>query len=154
MFSRCAMRLRFVVNHGKLTGFHVFPLQALICSSFVPLYSGVLPPKYRGVVSIKLSSCSRAYTLYAWTPHCMLSDFFAVHSWFLYLLHAVNCRRLCFWHRQAPKPLNGFVPNSHRRHVCSLARTSLKVKVNGQGHRGQKTAFVSPFGGLLAVYVW
>jgi len=30
-------------------------LQALICSSFVPLYSGVLPPKYRGVVSIEPS---------------------------------------------------------------------------------------------------
>jgi len=30
----------------------LFLLQALICSSFVPLYSGVLPPKFRGVVSV------------------------------------------------------------------------------------------------------
>ena len=34
--------------------------------------------------------------------------------------------------------LNGFAPNSHRRRVWSLARTSLKVKVIGQGHQGQR----------------
>jgi len=38
------------------------------------------------------------------------------------------------------EPLNGFAPNSHRRCVWCLARTSLNVKVN--------------FGGLRAVYVW
>lgn len=27
------------------------PLQVLICSCFVPLYCGVVPPTYRGVVS-------------------------------------------------------------------------------------------------------
>jgi len=32
-------------------------LQALICTSFVPLYSGVLPPKYRGVVSTLVCQC-------------------------------------------------------------------------------------------------
>ena len=26
-------------------------IQALICSSFVPFYSGIMPPKYKGVVS-------------------------------------------------------------------------------------------------------
>jgi len=35
------------------------------------------------------------------------------------------------------EPLNGFAPNSHARHVWSLARTSLNVK--GQCHQGQKT---------------
>ena len=38
------------------------------------------------------------------------------------------------------EPLNGFAPNSKGRCVWSVARTSLKVKVN--------------FGGLRAVYVW
>ena len=41
-----------------------------------------------------------------------------------------------------------------RKRVWSLARTSLNVKVKGQGHQGQKTAFFGPFGGLHAVYVW
>ena len=41
------------------------------------------------------------------------------------------------------EPLNGFTPNSHERRVWSLAWMSLnvKVKVKGQGHKGQKTAF-------------
>ena len=39
------------------------------------------------------------------------------------------------------EPLDGFAPNSHGRRVWSLARESLKVKVKGQGHQGQKTAF-------------
>jgi len=38
------------------------------------------------------------------------------------------------------KPLNGFATHSLVRRVWSLARTSLKVKVN--------------FGGMRAVYVW
>jgi len=36
--------------------------------------------------------------------------------------------------------LNGFAPNSQGRRVWSLARTSLKVKVN--------------FGGMRTVYAW
>jgi len=51
------------------------------------------------------------------------------------------------------EPLNGFAPNSHGRHVSSLVWMSLKVKVKGQGHLRQKTAFFGPFGGLHAVYV-
>jgi len=47
------------------------------------------------------------------------------------------------------EPLNGFAPNSHRRHIWSFARMSLKVKVKGQGHQGQKTAFFGPSGGLI-----
>jgi len=41
------------------------------------------------------------------------------------------------------EPLNGFAPNSQGRHVCSLAGTSLKMKVKVQGHRGQKTGFLA-----------
>jgi len=37
--------------------------------------------------------------------------------------------------------LNGFVPNSHRRHAWSTTWTSLKVMVKGQGHQGQKRHF-------------
>jgi len=44
--------------------------------------------------------------------------------------------------------LNGFAPNSHGTRVWSLTRTSLKVK--GQGHQGQKLAFLA----LLAACVW
>ena len=57
-------------------------------------------------------------------------------------------------HEISREPLNGFAPNSHGRRVWSLAAMSLNVKVKGQGHQGQKTAFFSPFGGLRAVYVW
>jgi len=35
------------------------------------------------------------------------------------------------------KLLNRFVPNSHGRHVWCLTRTSLNVKVKGQGQQGQ-----------------
>jgi len=41
------------------------------------------------------------------------------------------------------EPLNGFAPNSHGRRVWSLARTSLKVKVKGQGHHKQRRHFSS-----------
>jgi len=41
------------------------------------------------------------------------------------------------------EPLNGFAPNSQRRRVWSLAWTSLKVKVKGQGHQGQKWHFLA-----------
>jgi len=36
----------------------------------------------------------------------------------------------------------------------SLAPTSLNVKVEGQGHQGQQTAFFGHFGSLRAVCVW
>jgi len=74
------------------------------------------------------------------------------------VLHAVNCRRFCFWRHPSvvflfvyeisPEPLNGFETNSHRRRVWSLARTSLKVK--GQGHQGQKWHFST----LSVACVW
>ena len=50
------------------------------------------------------------------------------------------------------EPLNGFVPNSQGRCIWSLTRMSLKVEVKGQGHEGQKVAFVGPFDGLRVVY--
>ena len=39
------------------------------------------------------------------------------------------------------EPLSGFAPNSHGRRVWCLDRTSLNVKVKGQGHQGQKRHF-------------
>ena len=39
------------------------------------------------------------------------------------------------------EPLNRFAPNSYGRRVRSLARTSLKVKIKGQGHQGQNGIF-------------
>jgi len=59
-----------------------------------------------------------------------------------------------FVYEISPEPLNGFVINSQGRHAWSLARMSLNVKVKGQGHQGQKTAFFGPFSSLCAVYVW
>ena len=53
-----------------------------------------------------------------------------------------------FVYEISPEPLNDFAPDSHGRRVLSLAWTSLKVKVKGQGYEGQKTAFFGPFGGL------
>jgi len=59
------------------------------------------------------------------------------------------------------EPLNRFVPNLPIRRVRSLVWTSLKVKVKGQGHQGQKrhhhrqeTVLLGPFLGLREVYVW
>ena len=48
-----------------------------------------------------------------------------------------------FVHEISQEPQNGFAPNSHGRSVWSLAQTSLKVKVKGQGHHGQKRHFSS-----------
>jgi len=72
------------------------------------------------------------------------------------LPHAVNVSELrkilflapsvcvvCIWNTSG-ELLNRFAPNSHGRCVWSLARMSLKVK--GQGHQGQKLAFLA--------YVW
>ena len=52
----------------------------------------------------------------------------------------------CLWlflfvYEISREPLNGFAPNSQERRVWSLALTSLKVKVKGQGHHGQKRHF-------------
>jgi len=41
------------------------------------------------------------------------------------------------------EPLNGFVPNSHGRHIWSLTQMSLKVKVKGQGHQEQHFSALS-----------
>jgi len=49
------------------------------------------------------------------------------------------------------EPLNGFAPNSHGRHVWSVAWMNLEVKVKGHGYQGQKGIFWL-FGGLRAVY--
>jgi len=68
-----------------------------------------------------------------------------------YLLpHAVNCDFgavslfLLFVYEMYREPLNGFVPNSHRRRAWSIARTSLKVKVKGQSHQGQNNGIFGP----------
>jgi len=67
-----------------------------------------------------------------------------------------------FWHRQSVtlfvyeiswELLNRFVPNSHGKHVWSLARTSLKVRVKGQGHRDKKTAFSAAYGSCLVKHL-
>jgi len=74
------------------------------------------------------------------------------------VFHAVNCRMFCFGRHQSVflfvyeislKLLNIFAPNAHGRHVWSLAQMSLKVKVKGQGHQGQKSIF-----GPSAACVW
>jgi len=46
-----------------------------------------------------------------------------------------------FVHEISREPRNGFAPNSQGRRVWSLARTSLNVKVKGQGHQGQGGIF-------------
>jgi len=86
----------------------------------------------------------------------------------LILLDAMNCVRFCFlalsvtllfMYEISWEPLNRFAPNSHGRHVWSLARTSLNVKVKGQGHQTQRSRlpetkkwhFFGPFSRLHAV---
>ena len=51
------------------------------------------------------------------------------------------CGFLFVYMKYLGEPLNGFAPHSHGRRVWSLAGTSLKVKVNGQGHQRQKATF-------------
>ena len=58
-----------------------------------------------------------------------------------------------FVYKISREPLNEFAPNSHGRRVWSLARTTLKVKVKGQGHQGQNGIF-GTFGDMRAVCVW
>jgi len=72
------------------------------------------------------------------------------------LPHAVNCGRLfltvSLWvvvYEISLEPLNGFAPDSHRRHVWSLTRTSFKGKVKGQGHQGQKRHFSAPLAACM-----
>ena len=75
-----------------------------------------------------------------------------VDIWLIPLLipHIVKFERFCFFapsvcgfflfvYEISWETLNGFAPNSHRRRVWSVARTSLEVK--GQGRQGQKQHF-------------
>jgi len=123
------------------------------------------------------SALNRGRHLYSagWPSHWALahissSVFFSLTERLLNLIHpfchyrmqwtaegsvfgAVSLRFL-FVYEISRELLNGFAPNSHGRHVWSLAQTSLKVRVKGQGHQGQKMAFFGPFGVLCVVYVW
>jgi len=79
-------------------------------------------------------------------------SFFTTHSELHKVLFLALSVTFLFVCEISPEPPNGFVPNSHRRCVWCLAWTTLKVK--GQGHQEQKTAFFGPFSGLRVVYVW
>ena len=64
----------------------------------------------------------------------------------VFLPHAVNCGRFCFWRRQSVVfclsrniPLNGFAPDSYGRRAWPLARVCLKVKVKSQRSRSPGT---------------
>jgi len=62
----------------------------------------------------------------------------AHHLLLYYRTHCFGAVSLCFLfvYEISREPLNVSVPNSHGRRVYSLARTSLKVNVKGQGHHG------------------
>jgi len=76
-------------------------------------------------------------------------------DWFIHVtcVKCLNCElrkvlflapsvcRFLFVYDISREPLNGFAPNSQGTRVWSLARTSLKVNVKGQGHQGQKRQF-------------
>ena len=68
------------------------------------------------------------------------SDIFTARSELHKVLFLALSVTFLFVYEILREPLNGFAPNSHGRRVWSLARTSLKVKIN--------------FGGLRAVYIW
>jgi len=57
------------------------------------------------------------------------------------LFFGAVCYRFWLVNQISREPLNGFAPNSPARRLWSLARTTLKVKVKGQGHHGQKKHF-------------
>jgi len=85
-----------------------------------------------------------------------LINIFTAHSELRNVLFFLRRQSVFFVYEISLEPLSGFAPNSHRRRVWSLARTSLKFKVKCQDHQGQKAAFLflGPFGGLHAVYIW
>ena len=62
-------------------------------------------------------------------------------------LHKVLFLALCvtflFVYEISWELLSGFAPDSQGRHVWSLARTSLNLKVKGKGHHGQNGIFRS-----------
>ena len=66
------------------------------------------------------------------------------------------CVFFLFVYEISLQPLNGFVPNSHRSRVSTLAWTTLKVDVKGERLRspGTKNSIFRPFSSLRAVYVW
>ena len=74
--------------------------------------------------------CDLVYYRIQWTAEG--SVFFTLSVTFLFV------------HEISPEPLNGFAPNSQGRRIWLLARTSLNVKVKGQGHQGQKRRFSAP----------
>lgn len=41
-----------VMEQWTFNSYGLIFLQALICSSFVPIYCGLIPPSFRGVVSL------------------------------------------------------------------------------------------------------
>jgi len=78
-----------------------------------------------------------------WTAEGSVFGTVSLFSWFVLFVYEIS-----------REPLNGFAPNSHGRRVSSIAWTSLKVEVKGQGHYAQKNGIFRPFGNLRAVYVW
>jgi len=89
--------------------------------------------------------CAIQFILYNKHHHFHFNSWFSAEPGLAsspqFLLHAVNCVGFCFWHcdfvlfvyKISREPLNGFAPNSHGRHIWSLAHTNLNVKVKGQG---------------------
>jgi len=96
----------------------------------------------------------RAVTLLPYCHRLKLTSFFTACSELRKVLFLALSTTFLFAYEISRKPLNGFAPNSQVRRAWSPARTSLKVKVKGQGHQGQKRHFISPIGGLRAVYAW
>jgi len=75
-----------------------------------------------------------------WADHysVMTGNIFTAHSELREVLFLASSVCFLFVYEISRESLNRFAPNSHGRRVCSIARTSFKVKVRGQGHKGQK----------------
>jgi len=102
---------------------------------------------------VNMIFCVLTYYHFALVRFCLWYISALLHtSKVLFLAPSVTC---LFVPQISPEQLNGYAPNSHGRPIWSLARTSLNVKVKGQGqgHQGQKTwlALPSPPGSVRMV---
>jgi len=122
---RCVVKIRFAVTFDYVNdaGGASCDRQALIASIAVSRHSNKRPGK---------AGATHNHSTYHTcdTPEIMMLD-----------LRKVRTKSLAFKCEISREPLNGVAPNSQRRRVWSVARTSLKVKVKGQGHQGQKRYF-------------
>jgi len=73
---------------------------------------------------------------------------------FGFLLHTVNCGRFVFGAVFCVWNISGTAERICAKCAWKMCLVPRLEEFKGQGHHGQKTAFLGSFAGLRAVYVW